>query len=91
MKESLDMYRQERRSFITGLRSYFGIDFYKLDRAERSEWLRTYIESKREFLTNLIEFWEENHVELNSFDKEKKSCRKNRNVLRVDKRKKWSK
>jgi hypothetical protein len=88
MKESLDMYRQERRSFISGLRQYFGVDFYKLDRIERTEWLRTYIESKREFLTNLIEFWEDTHVELNSFDREKKSCRKNRKLLRLEKRNK---
>jgi hypothetical protein len=91
MKQSLDMYEQEKKSFIIGLKSYFGIDFYKLDRAERNEWLRTYIECNREFLTSLIEFWEEIHIELNSDDKEKKSCRKNRNVLRVDKSKKRSK
>lgn len=77
MKESLEMYRNERRSFVLGLKYYFGIDFYKLDKSERKEWLKTYIESKREFLTNLIQFWEDTHVDLDSFCREKKYSLKN--------------
>jgi hypothetical protein len=57
--ESLNTYRQERRAFIAGLNHYFNIDFYRMDRRERSEWLRTYIESKRQFFETLVEYWEE--------------------------------
>jgi len=56
--ESLKTYRQERRAFIAGLSHYYGIDFYKLDRRERADWLRAYIQSKREFFEYLIEHWE---------------------------------
>ena len=58
--ESLKTYRQERRAFIVGLQHYFDIDFYRLDKRKRSEWLRTYIESKREFFENLVEHWRDN-------------------------------
>lgn len=53
LREKLQVYRQERRSFILGLKHYYGIDFYKLDRQERKEWLYLYIRSRREFLGNL--------------------------------------
>jgi len=58
--ESLNTYRQERRAFIAGLKHYFEIDFYRMDKRERSEWLKAYIESKREFFENLIDHWKEN-------------------------------
>jgi hypothetical protein len=53
LRERLQIYRQERRAFILGLKHYYGIDFYKLDRQERKEWLYLYIRSRREFLGNL--------------------------------------
>ena len=56
--ECLNTYRQERRAFIAGLHHYYGIDFYKMERRERSEWLRAYINSKREFFEHLVEHWE---------------------------------
>jgi hypothetical protein len=56
----LKSYRAERQSFILGLKMYFGIDFYKLDKRERSEWLRIYIENKKEILMNMYEYWEDN-------------------------------
>jgi len=56
--ESLDTYRQERRAFIAGLKHYYGIDFYKMDRRERADWLKTYIENKRQFFEALTEYWQ---------------------------------
>lgn len=56
--ESLKTYRQERRAFIAGLSHYFGIDFYRMDRRERTDWLKAYIESKREFFENLVDHWQ---------------------------------
>lgn len=58
IEESLKTYRQERRAFIAGLAHYYHIDFYKLDHRERTDWLRAYIESKRQFFENMIEYWE---------------------------------
>lgn len=58
IEESLKTYRQERLSFILGLRHYYGIDFYKMDRRERTNWLKCYINYKREFFENLIEIFE---------------------------------
>ena len=54
LEERLQIYRQERKTFILGLKHYYGIDFYKLDRRERKEWLYLYIKSRHEFLANLI-------------------------------------
>ena len=56
--ESLNTYRQERKAFILGLKHYYGIDFYDIEKQERTEWLRAYIESKREFFEQMIEHWE---------------------------------
>jgi hypothetical protein len=53
LKQRLQVYRQERKTFILGLKYYYNIDFYKLDRQERKEWLYIYIKSRREFLGNL--------------------------------------
>lgn len=60
MEESLNTYRQERRAFIAGLKHYFNVDFYKLDRRERTEWFQSYLLSKREFFSYLMEHWQEN-------------------------------
>lgn len=57
--ESLNTYRQERRAFIAGLKHYYGIDFYKMDKRERTQWLQSYISSKREFFQHLLEHWQE--------------------------------
>lgn len=54
LREKLQIYRQERKSFILGLKYYYGINFYKLDRQERKEWLHLYIRSRREFLSNIV-------------------------------------
>lgn len=59
LRESLETYRTERKSFIIGLKNYFGIDFYKLDRRERAEWLRIYMQNRREVLSNLYEHWKD--------------------------------
>lgn len=59
LKESLETYRQERRAFIAGLKHYFGIDFYKLDKKERVEWLNSYISSKRKFMERMVEHWKD--------------------------------
>jgi len=59
LEERLQIYRQERKTFILGLKHYYGIDFYKLDRQERKEWLYLYIRSRREFLGNLVAHWDE--------------------------------
>jgi hypothetical protein len=59
MRESLETYRSERRSFIVGLKNYFGIDFYQMDKIERAEWLRIYMQNRREFLYNLYEHWKD--------------------------------
>jgi hypothetical protein len=59
LKERLQIYRQERKTFILGLKHYYGIDFYKLERQERKEWLYLYIRSRREFLGNLVAHWDE--------------------------------
>lgn len=79
--ECLNTYRQERRAFIAGLKHYFEIDFYKLDRRERTEWLRTYIDSKRQFFETLLEYWEDFPPELVSAFPEgyKKGGKKNAN------------
>ncbi len=65
LDERLQIYRQERRTFILGLKYYYGIDYYKLDVKERKDWLHSYIKSRREFLNNLTEHW----VERSSMDK----------------------
>ena len=54
LQEKLQIYRQERKTFILGLKYYYSIDFYKLDRQERKEWLYLYIRSRREFLGNIV-------------------------------------
>jgi hypothetical protein len=59
LRQKLQVYRQERRTFILGLKYYYDIDFYKLDRQERKEWLYLYIKSRREFLGKLVACWEE--------------------------------
>ena len=59
INESLDTYRQERKCFILGLKHFYAIDFYSLDRRERTQWLGAYIKSKREFFENLIDYWDE--------------------------------
>ena len=59
IQESLNTYRQERRAFIAGLKHYYGIDFYRIDRKERTDWLQSYIKSKREFFEHLLEHWDE--------------------------------
>jgi hypothetical protein len=59
IEESLKTYRQERRAFIEGLKHYYGIDFYQIDKIERQEWLQSYIKSKREFFENLLDHWEQ--------------------------------
>lgn len=58
IEETLQTYRQERRAFIIGLKN-LGIDFYSLDRRERSEWLRSYIQSKRDFFESMLEHWKD--------------------------------
>jgi hypothetical protein len=63
IEESLQTYRQERKAFILGLKHYYGIDFYGLDISERKEWLRSYIESKRNFFESMIEYWKDNPPE----------------------------
>jgi hypothetical protein len=60
IKDSLQIYRQERKAFIMGLKIYYGIDFYKLDKSERNEWLQTYIESRKNFLGYLAAYIYEN-------------------------------
>jgi hypothetical protein len=59
LDETLDTYRVERKAFIKGLKHYYGIDFYKLDRKERGEWLKTYLQSKRAFFRDMSEIVEQ--------------------------------
>jgi hypothetical protein len=69
LRQSLEIYRQERKTFILGLKHYYGIDFYKLDKEERKEWLAAYIVSRREFLGNFVSWLENYPASLNYTDK----------------------
>jgi len=64
LRKKLEVYRQERKTFILGLKYYYGVDFHKLDRQERKEWLYLYIKSRREFLRNLVVHWKEHPATL---------------------------
>lgn len=67
IEESLATYRAERRAFIAGLKHYYGVDFYQLDRKERADWLRSYIENKRKFFETMMEYWDGVPAAINLF------------------------